>query len=255
MGGRKAGRKDAAWSTSHKCWRAGGQACERQVPREGRLAQGLGLQNPVPAQHSGGRVDSRGLPGRGRRRAPRVLCCVGEAGCVWRGCRGGLGPAQSMTQVAGSGQPLPGAVLLGLLGTEGRWCGCAPVTHSLRGPGPLQLAGARTTHPMQPVVLSAGRAAARWVGFRSVSGLCCPGGTWVFGPASAHSLVETSWVCDGRRPRGYPGPWSQRHTLDRGLRAAASGTLRAEGPPCTSSPSAQRWRPLLPLAFCSAVRT
>lgn len=195
MGGRKGGRKDAAWSTSHRCWRAGGQACGRQVPGEGRLAQGLGLQNPLPAQHSGGRVDSRGLPVRGRRRAPRVLCCVGEAGCVWRGCRGGLGRAQPVAHMAGSGQPLLGAVLLGSLGRGQvvwlRSCDAQP-----GGPGPLQLAGARTTQPMQPAVLSAGRAPARWARFRSVSGLCCPGGTGVFSPASAHSLVEKSWVSD-----------------------------------------------------------
>lgn len=54
------------------------------------------------------------------------------------------------------------------------------------------------THLTQPVAPSAGRAAASPPG-RLRKRECapsCPGGTRVFGLATAHSLIETSWVCD-----------------------------------------------------------
>lgn len=84
-----------------------------------------------------------------------------------------MGRAQSVTHVAGSGQPLPGAVLLGSLGTEGWWCGCAPVTHSLSRPGPLQPAGACTTRISRSLLrrVQAERQPVHWVGFGSVSAL------------------------------------------------------------------------------------
>lgn len=162
-----------------------------------------------------------------------------------------------MTHMAGSGQPLPGAVLLGSLGTEGRWCGCAPVTHSPSRPGPLQPAGTRTTHISHSLLrrVQAERQPAHRVGFGSASALrvvlVVPGSSaW---PLRTVLLKQAGSVTREEEVRPAPRPSLQK--THSGPRAPSCHLWRAEGPPRTSSPSALRWRPLLPLAFCSAVCT
>lgn len=72
-----------------KCWRVGGQACSAGPGKAGRL--GLGLLNPLPAQH-GGEDYSHGLPGRGRAEHT-ASCALGKlAVCEGQVALGGRSP-------------------------------------------------------------------------------------------------------------------------------------------------------------------